>query len=115
MRAIQTRTETAPDRFIRYEYPHILDKSRSAMAKLLGVPTSTIVFVPNATTAVNTVLRNLVYEKGDVIVYFAPGIYGACARTIEYMCEITPVQSHEVYLEWPCSHDHILKSFEEAL
>lgn len=52
------------------------------MGKLLNVPTSTVVFVPNATTGVNTVLRNLVWNEDgkDEILYFST-IYGACGLT----------------------------------
>lgn len=53
------------------------------------------VFVANATTGVNTVLRNLVYQPGDVIVYFST-IYAACEMTVKYLAETTPVEAHAV-------------------
>ena len=73
------QTESRPDAAIRYVNPELLDKSRAAVAEYLHVPTDTCVFVPNATTGVNTVLRSLVFKPGDVIIYFAT-IYGACVR-----------------------------------
>jgi len=39
----------------------MLEESRAAVAPFLGVATDDVVFVPNATTGVNTVLRNLIY------------------------------------------------------
>ncbi|TKA73791.1 hypothetical protein B0A49_05141 [Cryomyces minteri] len=71
MRSFQDRSEARPDVFIRYEYPKLLDESRAAVAAHLHCPVETIVFVPNATTGVNTVLRNMVFAPGDSIIYFA--------------------------------------------
>src|SRR4051794_13599504 len=77
--------EAAPDIFIRYDYPKLLDVSRAAVAKLLNAPVSTVVYVPNATTGVNTVLRNLAWNPDgrDEILYFDT-IYGACGKTVAY-------------------------------
>ena len=69
-RELQDLTEARPDAFLRYTYPDLLEKSRRTVAPLLGVSMDEVVFVPNATTGVNTVLRNLVYRKGDVILHF---------------------------------------------
>jgi hercynylcysteine S-oxide lyase len=54
-----------------------LDESRAAVAKLIDAPAETVVFVPNATTGVNTVLRNLQWNEDgkDEILYFNT-IYG---------------------------------------
>ncbi|KAG9888416.1 hypothetical protein KCU86_g18564, partial [Aureobasidium melanogenum] len=80
LRQSQDDCEARPDSFIRYTYPRALDVSREAVAKLVNAPVDACVFVPNATTGVNTVLRSLVYAEGDVILYFAT-IYGACEKT----------------------------------
>ena len=48
-----------------------------------------VVFVPNAITAINTVLRNLQFVERDTIIYFSR-IYPACEETIHYICETTP-------------------------
>lgn len=73
---------------MRYQYQDLLLAARTAAAALLHVPVSTCVFVQNATLGINTVLRNLVYAPGDVIVYFDT-IYGACEKTIESIVETT--------------------------
>src|SRR3989337_613468 len=59
-----------PDAFIVTEIPKLINESRTAIAPLLGASVDEVVLIPNATTGVNTVLRNLHFEKGDVIVYF---------------------------------------------
>jgi hypothetical protein len=64
--------ESTPDHFIRYESPKLIDQSRKAVSKLLNCPIETVVFVPNATTGVNAVVRNLIWNAHgkDEILYF---------------------------------------------
>ncbi len=71
-RGFQEACELAPDPFIRYKYPKLLDESRAAIANVLNAPLSGVVFVPNATTGVNTVIRNIVWDSDgkDEILYF---------------------------------------------
>lgn len=83
---MQDCIEARSDPYIRFTIPDLLIKSRAAAASLSGAPTDDVVFVPNATTAVNTVLHNLNFVEGDTIVYFSPA-YGACEKTVQYVCE----------------------------
>jgi hercynylcysteine S-oxide lyase len=76
---------------------------------------NTIVLIPNATTGVNIILRNLTYNEGDVILYYTPGIYGACECTIDYICETTPATSFGIDISFPCLHDKLLQDFEAAI
>jgi selenocysteine lyase/cysteine desulfurase len=57
--AFQKQCHKRPDTFIVYDLPVLINKSRKFIAHLLGVDVDEVVFVPNATTGVNTVLRNL--------------------------------------------------------
>ncbi|RFU29866.1 hypothetical protein B7463_g6462, partial [Scytalidium lignicola] len=110
--------ESTPDAFIRYTYPELLDQSREAVAKFLNVPTSTVVFVSNATTGVNTVLRNLVWSPAgtDEILYFDT-IYGACGKTIQYICETHPgqVAPREIRLTYPIEDSDVVSLFKSAI
>ena len=114
LHALQRDAEAKPDHFIRYKIPSLLDESRAAIAAFLHVPVTEVVFVPNATTAVNTVLRSLQYQHGDVIVYFST-IYSACEKTVEYLVESTSVQGEKVDLQYPIDDDEVVRRFEEAL
>ena len=116
LRHIQDLAEARPDKFMRYQYEDLLLASRTAIANLLNVPVSTCVFVQNATLGINTVLRNLVYEPRDVIVYFDT-IYGACEKTIESILETTPnVRARKVDgYEFPCEHGEIVERFVDVV
>ncbi|KAH7385449.1 pyridoxal phosphate-dependent transferase [Phaeosphaeria sp. MPI-PUGE-AT-0046c] len=114
MRRFQDTTEERPDSFIRYEYSSLLDKSRAAMGKLLNVPTSSVVFMPNATTGINTVLRNLTFQPGEHILYFAT-IYGACERTVSYITETTPAKSVKLAYTYPVEDDWLVSEFRNKI
>ncbi|KAH8678855.1 pyridoxal phosphate-dependent transferase [Tricladium varicosporioides] len=114
----QEASEARPDPFIRYELPDIIDENRAAVAKVLNVPAETVVIISNATTGINTVLRNITWDEDgkDEILYFNT-IYGACGKTVEYICESArgPVQAREIKLEYPLSDDELVSKFKEAI
>ena len=84
------------------------------MAEYLNVPVDAVVFVQNATTGVNTVLRNLVYKPGDKIVYFDT-IYGACEKTVAYITETTPAEAVKVQYTYPVSDDWLVEEFKRVV
>ncbi|KAL2857257.1 pyridoxal phosphate-dependent transferase [Aspergillus pseudoustus] len=114
LRQFQDEAEARPDPFIRYSAPKILDVSREAIANVLHVPRNECVFVKNATTGVNTILQNIPFQPGDVIVYFDT-IYGALERGIFSHLESTPVQARKVQCQYPVSHDGLVDQFLEVV
>ena len=114
LKQFQSDAEQRPDPFIRYTYPRLLDESREAVAEILHVPAGEVVFVPNATTAINTVLRALVYKKGDVIIHFAT-VYGAVEKTIRYIAETTEAEGFKIEVNYPIGDDELVKLFEETI
>lgn len=114
-RHYQERTEARPDAFVRYEYrTHLLDKSRQALAEYLKVPMENLVFVLNATTAFDTILRNIVFKPLDVVIGFA-SIYGSFENTLIYLTETTPVEFEKIEYTLPVSDDFICSAFESAV
>ncbi|KAI0011505.1 aminotransferase family protein-like protein [Xylariaceae sp. FL0662B] len=111
---LRRRTEARPDTFIRFRYPALLREARESVAPLLGAEAGEVVFVPNALTAFNTVLRNLSYSDDDVVLYFST-IYGACLKTIQSLEETTPVQSHCIELTYPVEEEDIINAFRSAV
>ncbi|OTB09562.1 hypothetical protein M426DRAFT_316115 [Hypoxylon sp. CI-4A] len=111
---LQYETEARPDTFIRFEYPRLLQEAREAVAPLLGAETDEVVFVPNALTAINTVLRNLTYQDTDVILHFST-IYDACLKTIQSLEETTGVKGYSIDLTYPVEDKDILDRFRKAI
>lgn len=114
LRKYQDAVEARPDDFIRYQYPKLLDEAREAVAKILNAPTETVVFVPNATTGVNTVLRELVFEEGDKILYSST-IYPGCHKAVEYITETTPAESVRVEYTFPVEDDWLVNEFRKKI
>lgn len=118
LRAYQDAAEARPDIFIRYDYPKLLDESRTAVAKLLRVDTDTVVFVSNATVGVNTVLKTLAWNDDglDEILYFST-VYGGCGKTIDYVVDSNPgrVSARSIPIEYPIEDDEIVARFREAV
>jgi hercynylcysteine S-oxide lyase len=53
---------------MRLTYPPLLIEARARVARLLGAHTDECVLVPNATHGINTVLRNIQWNEGDIMV-----------------------------------------------
>src|SRR5207249_2883519 len=62
---LRERLERQPVRFFVRDLEPLLDDARSALAAFLGADPEGLVFVTNATTAVNAVLRSLALAPGD--------------------------------------------------
>lgn len=115
LRQYQDLMEANPDAFLRYDLPRLLSISRAAIASYVNVPTDEVVLVQNATTGINTVLRNLRYEPGDRILYFST-IYGSCEKTVSHIVETCPdIDTVRVQLKYPLSDASLLEHFNTAV
>jgi len=114
LRDYQDRAELQPDTFIRYDGPKLIDESRAAVAELVRAPGETVTFVQNATTGINTVLRALRFEEGDHILY-CDTIYGACEKTVQYICETTPARAVKFEYHHPIEDQELIERFEAEI
>ncbi|KAJ5384131.1 Pyridoxal phosphate-dependent transferase major region subdomain 1 [Penicillium concentricum] len=115
---LRDECEATPCPFIKYRFPELLDESRAAMSNFLGVPESTIVFVPNATTGVNTVIRNMVWSSdGKDEILQLDIIYGACGKTTNYVCEANEdrVRTREIGFIHPVDDSEMVSAFRKAI
>ena len=98
--------------------PGLLDESRAAAAELVGAPTETVVLVPNATVAFNTVLQNMEWDPDgrDEILTFST-LYGGCGKTVDYAVDSHEgrVANRDIRLEYPCEGDAVLAAFAAAV
>ncbi|KAL4941261.1 hypothetical protein BDV06DRAFT_194854 [Aspergillus oleicola] len=115
---LQKSLEAAPDIFIRYTQPPLLDESRSVLASLLHVPVSECVLVRNATTGVNTVLHNLALTRElttkDVVIYFET-VYGAVERALLALKESWGVNVRKVKYSFPLEEGELIRRFQEVV
>src|SRR5438128_3187753 len=81
---LRERLERQPVRFFVRDLEPLLDDARSALAACLGADPEGLVFVPNATTAVNVVLRSLALAPGAQLV-LTDHAYNACRNALDFV------------------------------
>jgi len=85
-RKIRDRLERQPIQFFVRDLEELLDDARGALAKFLGADPEGLVFVPNATAGVNTVLRSLRFKRGDELLV-TDHEYNACRNALNFIAE----------------------------
>jgi isopenicillin-N epimerase len=80
-RALREQLETEPVRFYLRELEPMLDAAREEVARFVGARGDDLVFVPNATTGVSTVLRSLRFQSGDELLT-TQHAYPACRNAL---------------------------------
>jgi isopenicillin-N epimerase len=98
--AIQLELEREPVDFLARQLPDRLLAARQALATYLGARTPDLAFVANATTGVNIVANSLRLSTGDVILA-TDHEYGACDRTMRFVCAKTGASLQHVAIETP--------------
>jgi isopenicillin-N epimerase len=80
------RMERQPLQFLARELETQLDSARAALAQFVGADPEDLVFVPNATTGVNSVLRSLQFGPGDELLVTNQE-YNACRNALDFVAE----------------------------
>ena len=116
--ALRAEAEAAPDPFIVLNFPGRLAAQRALAARLLNCPVGELAFVPNATTGIDTVLKNLPFADGDVILCYE-SIYGAVAYGANWIAEYhrrfgVEVRVEVVPVAIPLSDDAFVEAMTSA-
>lgn len=81
----QLELERQPVEFLGRRFRELLHEARACLGEFVGSPADALVYVPNATTAINSVARSLHLEPGDEILG-TDHEYGAIDRTWRLIC-----------------------------
>ena len=89
---LRTQLEQEPVRFFMREFEGLLDQARSHLCHFIHADTTDVVFVPNATTGVNTVLNSLAVtgnldQNSELLT--TDHEYNACRNALEYLADRT--------------------------
>ncbi|MEH2458651.1 aminotransferase class V-fold PLP-dependent enzyme [Nostoc sp.] len=85
---LRLQLEQEPLRFFGREWEPLLDDARSKLAAFVGADVQDLVFVPNATTGVNSVLRSLRFSPEDEILT-TNHEYNACRNALDFVASRT--------------------------
>ena len=85
---LRSQLEQEPLRFFGREWEPLLDNARNKLAEFVGVDSQDLVFVNNATTGVNSVLRSLSFSSEDEILT-TNHEYNACRNALEFIASRT--------------------------
>ncbi len=112
----QRQLERRPVEFMAGELLHLLDRSRETLGETIGSAPDRLVFVENATTGINTVLRSLVWQQGDKILT-TNHIYGAVRQALRFIADRYGVIVEEVALPFPAGDvlAHLLPRLQSGL
>ncbi len=81
---LRDRLERGPVQFLLRELDELATSARAETATFVGVDPDDLVFVPNATSGVNTILRSLNFEAGDELLTTSHE-YNACRNAMEFV------------------------------
>jgi isopenicillin-N epimerase len=82
----QLELERQPVEFLGRRFPSLMRTAREALATYVGADANDLVYLPNATTALNVVARSLPLQAGDEVLS-TDHEYGAIDRTWRFVCE----------------------------
>ena len=101
---LRTQLEQEPVRFFMREFEGLLDQARSHLCHFIHADPADVVFVPNATTGVNTVLNSLAV-KGNLDqnseLLTTDHEYNACRNALDYLVDRTGAKIVVVKIPFP--------------
>ena len=103
-REFRDRLECQPVRFFLRELEGLWDGARHVLSQFLGADTDDLVFVPNATTGVNTVLRSLRFQPGDEMLV-TNHEYNACRNALNFAAERSGARVVVANVPFPFQHE----------
>jgi isopenicillin-N epimerase len=93
---LQRELEREPTTFFTRGYEEALRDARAALAAFVGARTQDLVFTPNATSAVNAVVRSLRIRPNEEVLT-TKHEYGAVLRTLEFIrANVVQVEPEEL-------------------
>ncbi|MBW4566916.1 MAG: aminotransferase class V-fold PLP-dependent enzyme [Tolypothrix carrinoi HA7290-LM1] len=112
---LREQLENEPLRFFIREWEGLLDDARRKLAGFMGADAEDLVFVPNATTGVNSVLRSLIFHAEDEILT-TNHEYNACRNALDFIASRTGARVVVAKIPFPLeSSEQILSAVIEQV
>jgi len=94
------RMEAQPSLFMRLTLPQALRKAADSLGRFIGADGRDLVFVDNATSGCNAVLRSLDFAPGDEVLVLSHA-YGAIRNTVRYLAQRHGLKIVEATISFP--------------
>ena len=108
--SLREHMEARPVEFLARELEERYDVVRDVLAEFLGAQALELVFVPNATYAVNSVLRSFPFGAGDELLV-TDQEYNACRNVLDFVAARAGCQVVVAELPWPVtSEDEVVEA-----
>ncbi|MGV3771921.1 MAG: aminotransferase class V-fold PLP-dependent enzyme [Verrucomicrobiales bacterium] len=112
---LRNRLEAQPIQFLVRELEGLWDGARQTLARFVGAEADNLVFVPNATSGVNTVIRSLQFSVGDEVLV-TNHEYGASRNAVAHGARQQGAVIREVKIPFPLSGpEAVLEPIMESL
>jgi isopenicillin-N epimerase len=114
LRKWQDHVEEQPCYFLNSQLFPLVAHAVRNLAKFIGADARDVVFVRNATTGVNAVLRSFPFRSGDAVLCLNY-VYGAVKKTLDFILGPLGVDIIQLNIEFPISSEQILERLKEIL
>lgn len=112
---MRLRLEREPVAFMVRELEPMLDKARAVLSRFVGGKAQDLVFVRNATSGVNAVLRSLEFKRGDEILV-TDHEYNACRNVVDFVAQRAGVKVVVAPIPFPiASEEQIIQPIIERV
>lgn len=113
--AFREQMERQPVRFFVRELPALVGAARTALSSFLKADPQGLLFVPNATSGVNTALASFPFCRGDRVL-LTDHSYNACRNAVHFIAERHSLSVDVVALPWPVqSNDEIMRAIIDGV
>ncbi|CAG8546283.1 19290_t:CDS:2 [Racocetra fulgida] len=116
LRGYQEKFESNPDLWIRRNLEIELTKARDAIAEFVNADADDVAFVLNSTTGINAVLKSLVYESGDKIIYFSTN-HTAVKNLLQFIRNLNydKLELLKIDINYPISDEELISNIIKVI
>ena len=97
---LRTQLERQPVAFFLRDHEPLMDQARRRLGEFIGASPSDLVFIANATTAVNAVLASAELQPGDQVLR-TDHVYNACSNSVDVIARARQVEVVVAHLPVP--------------
>jgi isopenicillin-N epimerase len=105
--SLRLELERQPLQFLAREIEPRMDAARSILAEFLNADAANLVFVPNATTGINAVLRSYPFQPGDAVLTTNQE-YNACRNALDFVAERSGIEVIVADIPYPIDDPQII-------